>query len=91
MDESSFVYKKDETDPLYLKVNKNEEISVNFSLTSTTGKRTTIDKPYPLSPNEALTITVKPIIDKGNLGITIEINDQTNDIPIDIEIPSDWV
>lgn len=91
LDESSFVYKKDETDPLYLKVNKNEKISVNFSLTSTTGKRTTIDKTYELSPNEALTITVKPTIDSGNLGITIEINDQTNDIPIDIEIPSDWV
>lgn len=92
LDESSFVYEKDMTDPLYLKVNKNETIFPEFSLTSKTGKVTIInDQDFTLNPNEALTITVKPTIDSGNLGITIEINDQTNDIPIDIEIPSDWV
>lgn len=92
LDESSFVYEKDMTDPLYLKVNKNETIFPEFSLTSKTGKVTIINnQPFTLNPNEALTITIKPTVDEGSLGITIEINNQTNDIPINIEIPSDWV
>ena len=91
LDESSFVYEKDKTDPIYLKVDKSETISVNFALINKAGKGTTIDKTYLLNPNEALTITVKPVVSSGNLGIEIEIDDTTNDIPVDIVIPSDWV
>lgn len=90
--ESSFIYEKDNTDPVYLKVEKGEKISVSFHLTNSADKVTTIDKTYEVNPNEALKITIKPAAsENGNLGISIEIDGSTQDIPVDIEIPSDWV
>ena len=39
------------------------------------------------------TITVNPKVEDttGKVGITITFDDSTNDKPIDIEIPSDWL
>ena len=54
------------------------------------GKTTPLSKTYNLSPEEVLMIKVKPVTSNGNLGITIEVDDTTNDRPIDIEIPSNW-
>ena len=38
----------------------------------------------------AQVINVKPVIASGNIGIEITIDETTNDIPVDIVIPSDW-
>lgn len=90
--EGTFIYEKDMTDPLYLKVNKNEQVSVAFSFTNSESKVQTINKTYAMNPNEALNISVKPqAAETGNLGITIEIDGTTNDETINIEIPSEWV
>lgn len=91
-DGSFYKYSKD-GDPVYLKVEKNETISVDFTLTQkSNSKITTINKTYTANPNEALKITLKPAAsENGSLGITITIDGSTNDETIDIKIPSDWV
>ena len=71
-----------------------EEYADNFTLTKEDGTSTSINKEYTLERNKALTITLKPVVEStgsGQLGIQIEIDGSTNDIPVDIEIPSDWV
>lgn len=86
-----FVWEKNMTDPVYLRVVENEAVSAKINLTAIDGKKAVVpDKKYMLSPLKSLTIKVKPILQNGNVGITIEIDDKTNDIPVDIEIPSDW-
>lgn len=89
---SFYQYPKD-GDPVYLKVEKGESISVNFTFTPKSGsKTTTASKTYTVNPNEALKITLKPgTSESGNLGITITIDGSTNDETINIEIPADWV
>ncbi len=93
--QSVFPLTKDMTDPVYLKVNeKGEKAKVSFTLTKEDGTSTSINKEYTLERNKALTITLKPVVEStgsGQLGIQIEIDGSTNDIPVDIEIPSDWV
>lgn len=90
--EETFIYEKDDTGPLYLKVNKDESVSVSFRLTNSEKKTTTIDKAYTMNPNEALNITIKPApATSGDLGISISIDGSTNDETVDIEIPSDWI
>lgn len=90
--DASFNYLKN-GDPVYLKVEKNEQISLDFSFTPKSGsKNTTASKSYTINPNEALNITLKPAAStSGKLGITITVNGKTDDKPIDIEIPSDWL
>ena len=92
LNEDKYNYKKD-GDPVYLKVEKGESISVNFTFTPKSGsKNTTVSKTYTVNPNEALKITLKPAASEtGNLGITITIDGSTNDETINIEIPADWV
>lgn len=88
-----YKYSKEDNDPVYLKVEKGESISVDFTFTPKSGsKNTTVSKTYTVNPNEALKITLKPAAsENGNLGITITIDGSTNDETINIEIPADWV
>lgn len=91
-DGSFYQYLKD-GDPVYLKVEKNETISVNFTFTPKSGRTAKpINRTYTVNPNEALKITLKPAApENGSLGITITIDGSTNDETINIEIPADWV
>lgn len=91
--ESSFIYKKEYTDPLYLRVKEGgEQVKVTFRITNSADKISEINRTYTMSPNRAMAITVKPAAaQNGNLGISISIDGTTNDRPIDIEIPSDWL
>ena len=89
--DASFVWTKTNTDPVYLKVSQKESVKAVITLVDKKSKTTTIDKSYELSPNEALKMKIVPTVSQGNLGISIEIDETTNDIPVDIEIPSEWV
>lgn len=93
LDSDKYKYSKEDNDPVYLKVEKGESISVDFTFTPKSGsKNTTVSKTYTVNPNEALKITLKPAAsENGNLGITITIDGSTNDETINIEIPADWV
>ena len=89
---NTFTYTKEMTDPLYLKVEQNESVSVNFQFTNSENKVTPVSESFIMNPNEAVNITIKPqAAETGNLGITIEIDGTTNDETINIEIPSEWV
>lgn len=91
LDESFYSWAKDDTDPIYMKVENNEQISATYSLVDTEGKSTTIDKTYSLSPQKHLIIKVVPTVSSGDLGITIVVDESTNDQNVDIVIPSDWI
>lgn len=86
---------KDDTSPLYLKVNANgEDVVATFTLNKTTGGQATVDpKKYNLKPLDFQTINIAPVVESntGNVGISITINKETNDEEIEIEIPKDWV
>lgn len=89
---SSFEWKKDTVGPVYFKVGKQEEVRVTVNLTNkenVTAKGSV--KTYTLSPADALRITLKPVINNGNLGISITVDETTVDHPVDIIIPGDWV
>lgn len=89
--EASFVWTKTNTDPVYLKVSQKESVKAVITLVDKKSKTTTIDKSYELSPNEALKMKIVPTVSQGNLGIVIDVDETTNDIPVDIEIPSEWI
>lgn len=91
LDESFVAWAKDDTEPIYMKVENNEQISATYSLVDKQGKSTTIDKTYSLSPQKHLIIKVVPTVSSGNLGITIVVDESTNDQNVDIVIPSDWI
>ena len=88
--ESTYTWKKDQTDPAYLKVETDESVKATINLVTTAGKSSNVVKSYTLSPAKAKVINVKPVVKSGNVGIEISIDNSTNDIPVDIEIPSDW-
>lgn len=91
LDESFVSWAKNDTEPIYMKVENNEQISATYSLVDTEGKSTTIDKTYSLSPQKHLIIKVVPTVSSGDLGITIVVDESTNDQNVDIVIPSDWI
>lgn len=77
--------------PIYLKVAQKESVKATISLTDKSGKSTSIERSYEMSPNEGKLIKFKPVLQGGQLGITITVDESTNDKPIDIIIPSEWI
>lgn len=78
--------------PVYLKAKNEETLHVKILMVKKSNKTTaTIEKTYAVNPCEALTIHIVPKLSSGNLGLSITVNEETNDHPIDIIIPSDWV
>ena len=91
---STVKWAKGDSEPWYLKVNKNETVKATIHLTrKSDGKTNTGEWSYALSPNQGWTLKVRANnnVSEGNLGITITIDEGTNDIPINIEVPSDWI
>lgn len=96
--DETFVWKKTDTDPVYLKVNDKEQVTMNITLvkipdeTSKAGETTIVDKVYELSPKQAMTLKVAPVVtqEEGKLGIKIEIDESTNDHEMDVTVPGEW-
>lgn len=86
---------KDDTSPLYLKVNATgEDVVATFTLNKMKGGQATVNpKKYNLKPLDFQTINIAPVVESntGNVGITITINKETNDENVDIEIPTNWI
>lgn len=86
---------KEDTYPLYLKVNANGEgVVATFTLNKKTGGQATVDpKTYTLKPLDFQTINIAPVVESntGNIGISITINKDTNDENVNIEIPTEWL
>lgn len=89
------IWPKDETDPLYVKLDEaGETVKATFQIFKKDGKKTEIDPlTREMKRGTMWTITVNPKVETttGKVGITISFDDSTNDKPIDIEIPSDWL
>lgn len=89
---SSFVWSKDATDPVYLKVAQEEQVTATINATAISGNgvtNQTVEKTYTLSPQDGLTLSVA-LSGDGQMGFNITINEDTNDIEQDIEVPSEW-
>ncbi len=86
-----FTWRKDASDPVYLKVADNEQITVDFAQTKLDGQAgPTVSKRYTLSPRQALNISVAPAQDSnGTISISITVDTTTNDVEQDIELPTD--
>lgn len=88
---------KADTEPWYLKLNKEgETVTATIYLVPKSEYQTkaaTVVRTYELAPNKAWTLQVAPSYnDKtGQLGVSIKIDEGTNDIPVDIVIPSEWI
>ncbi|WP_300725164.1 DUF4493 domain-containing protein [uncultured Bacteroides sp.] len=90
---STFIWTKDAADPVYLKVGQSEDVKMTISLTKKSDStQSTVEKTYTLSPKDAFTLNINPVVQDvtGNLGISITVDESTNDKPIDIIVPSDW-
>ena len=90
---TTVVWGKDNVAPWYLKVEKqgeDVEAVINFTRKSD-DKSTSITKVFNMMPGNAWTLNVKPTVNNGELGISITINESTDDEVIDIIVPSDWI
>ena len=90
------IWPKGDTDPLYVKLAEaGENVTATFQFTKkadgTKAEVNTLTR--EMKWGSMWTITVNPKVEDttGKVGITITFDDSTNDKPIDIEIPSDWL
>lgn len=91
--DQTFVWEKEDVDPVYLKVNDKEQVSMVITLVKLSNSTSsTIEKVYELSPKQAMTLKISPVVEgnEGNLGITITIDESTNDHEMDITVPGEW-
>ena len=82
------------TDPWYVKLKaEGEEVKATIHLTrKDDGTSSQVVKSYSgMKPNQSWTMNIAPHDDNGSLGITITIDESTEDIIHDIEVPSDWI
>lgn len=91
---SSAVWNKDNTDPWYLKVEDQETVKATITVTRTSdGKNASFVKSTTLSPSKAwaLSINAEESEDpQGQAGISVTIDEQTNDIQETITVPDEW-
>ena len=90
--------KVNNTDPWFLLVNKNgETVTATIHLTTKEGYVTNKDfvltKTKNLKPNQSWTLNMSPTYEQktGSLGISITIDETTEDHEIVVVVPSDWV
>lgn len=93
--QSSYTWTKNHgTDPVYMAVTGTETLTATIKLVDKTGKvAEDIVRTKEVSAAQAWKLKIAPVVEEatGNVGITIDIDDSTNDIPVDIEIPSEWL
>ena len=94
---------KDDTEPWYVQLNEGGE-TLTFTVTTTTKdaylnsnnkqKVSTKNGSFTLSRNKAYKLNIKPNYTPtatGNIEIDITIDETTNDKPVDIEVPIEWL
>lgn len=95
---------KDDTEPWYVKL-KSGAVgeTIDFTITTTTKDEfinsekeqiSTMTGTFKLSRNKAYKMNIKPTYTStstGDLSIEVEIDETTNDIPVDIDVPVTWL
>ena len=90
--EGNYIWEKDFTDPVYMAITGTETITATINLVDKNSKvGNPIVKTYKMTAAQAQKMNIAPVVNGGSVGISIEIDDSTNDIPVDIEIPSEWL
>lgn len=91
--ERNYTWEKDDTDPVYMAVAGTDELTATIKLVDKEGKvAEDITRTHELSAGKAWKLTVKPMEQTdGSVGIEITVDDSTEDIDVDIEIPTDWL
>lgn len=87
------IWAKGDTEPYYLKVNENGEVlkaTISF-VRKEDGKLATVEKTYSITPCKSWTLSIAPQNNQGNLGISVTVNENTDDEQIDITVPSEWI
>ena len=86
-------WNKSDSEPWYLKLNPNgETVKATIQVTRISDNKTaTVERTYYMEPEKSWTLNIAPSNDSGNLGITITVDENTNDETIDITVPSDWI
>lgn len=84
---------KTSTDPLYLKVDKKgETVTATIKvIRKSDNKNADVVRTYNLAPNKSWTLSIAPQNNDGQIGIVITVDESTNDHPVDIVVPSDWI
>lgn len=93
----TFLWEKGDTDPWYIKLDEHGE-NISFTITATAKtdyeSQETWKGSFPLQRNKAYKMTVKPgyvAPDTGIIDLEITIDESTNDIEKDIEVPVTWI
>lgn len=83
---------KDDKDPVYLALTKEETVTATIKLVDKDGKvANDVVRTKALAPGKAWALNIAPALENGQLGISITIDESTNDHEVDIEIPADWL
>lgn len=92
-------WKKDDTEPWYVKLEEGGE-TISFTITTETKeefvnanqqKVATKTGTFSLAPNKGYKLNVAPSYTAtGKLGLNITIDESTNDKPVDVEVPVEW-
>ncbi len=90
---ASALWAKGDTEPWYMKLDASgETVKAVISVTrKSDGKTSTVERSYRLNRNASWTLNISPKNENGNLGLTITIDESTNDQTVDIVVPSDWI
>lgn len=101
---NTIAWLKDDTEPWYVKLNNAERgENINFTITTTTKDEyingdkeqvTTKSGSFNLSRNKAYKMNINPSYNpstSGDIEIEVTIDESTNDIPVDIEVPVTWL
>lgn len=92
--QNKHTWAKDAKDPVYMAIeeDKTETVTATIKLVDKEGKvAEDIVKTYPVSAAKAVKMNIVPTVEGGSIGIVIEIDDSTNDVPVDIVIPGEWI
>lgn len=100
----SIAWLKDDTEPWYVQLKKGEGgEAINFTITTNTkdeylnGDKEQVSTrigTFSLSRNKAYKMNIKPSYNpstSGEVEIEVTIDESTNDIPIDIDVPVTWL
>lgn len=95
----SIVWLKDDTDPWYVKLEEGGE-AISFTITTTTKEEfvngnqeqvATKTGTFQLARNKGYKLNISPnYTATGKVGVTIVVDESTNDKPVDIEVPIEW-
>lgn len=83
-----------DSEPWYLKVEENEPVTATLYVTRLSdGKSTSVVRTRNLNPNEAWRLNISANYEESNgqIGITITIDESTNDQTVDVTVPSEWL